>query len=68
MSQYQLLLDKRPIKTPGMQPLVLPTRALALAVAAEWEWQPKGKPRIHTMPLMSIAATAIDQVSDLANQ
>ena len=36
---YQLFLDKHPLKTPGMQLLKLPTERLALAVAAEWEWQ-----------------------------
>jgi chaperone required for assembly of F1-ATPase len=58
---YQLLLRKYPIKTPAKKLLVLPTRSLALAVAAEWEWLPKGKPVPHLMPLMSLAATAIDQ-------
>jgi ATP synthase mitochondrial F1 complex assembly factor 2 len=41
---------------------MLPTKALAMAIAAEWEWQAKGKPAMHTMPLMSIAVTATDQV------
>lgn len=36
---FQLLLNKYAIKTPGKHLLVLPTHALALAVAAEWEWQ-----------------------------
>jgi ATP synthase F1 complex assembly factor 2 len=58
---YQLLLRKYPIKTPAKKLLVLPTRSLALAIAAEWEWLPKGKPVPHLMPLMSLAATAIDQ-------
>jgi ATP synthase F1 complex assembly factor 2 len=58
---YQLLLRKYPIKTPAKKLLVLPTRSLALAVAAEWEWLPKGRPVPHLMPLMSLAATAIDQ-------
>lgn len=123
-----LHLDGRPVKTPGKHLLVAPTKALALALAAEWEWQvgavqyspqvlmrskgaqcflhqsglrnqliilenqwgkqawrcalawcsrsypdytdhacnqcaqPKGKPQMLSMPLMSIAVTAIDQV------
>ncbi len=120
---WQLLLDKYPVRTPARRPLVLPTYALALAVAAEWEWlvrarsllgggrlhvstcrrlaifpwvtcsplfsppsptgprltitppnrttatnspppQPQGKPILHAMPLMSLAATAIDQPKD----
>jgi chaperone required for assembly of F1-ATPase len=36
---YQIMLDKRVLKTPAKRPLTLPTRALALAIAAEWEWQ-----------------------------
>ncbi|MEW5299964.1 MAG: hypothetical protein WDW38_002795 [Sanguina aurantia] len=58
---FQLLLNKYAIKTPGKRLLVLPTHSLALAVAAEWEWQDKGKPQMHSMPLMSLAATALDQ-------
>lgn len=60
-SGYQLLLRKYPIKTPAKNVLVLPTYSLALAVAAEWEWLPTGKPVPHLMPLTSLAATAIDQ-------
>ncbi|KAK9811463.1 hypothetical protein WJX72_004319 [[Myrmecia] bisecta] len=58
---YQVTLDGRPLKTPARKPLVLPTYALALAVAAEWEWQDARRIRPFTMPLMSLAATAIDQ-------
>jgi chaperone required for assembly of F1-ATPase len=36
---YQLMLDAKPVKTPGKNDAVLPTLPLALAVAAEWEWQ-----------------------------
>eukprot|EP00967_Tisochrysis_lutea_P072579 scaffold96824_cov22-Tisochrysis_lutea.AAC.1 len=38
---YQVALDSRPVKTPGRHPLILPTHPLALAIAAEWEWQTK---------------------------
>jgi hypothetical protein len=38
-SGYQILLDQRVLKTPAKRMLVLPTEGLALAVAAEWEWQ-----------------------------
>ncbi len=34
-----LLLDGKPVRTPGKAPLVLPTRALAEAVADEWRAQ-----------------------------
>lgn len=34
-----MFLDRHPLKTPAMRLLVVPTQALAMAVAAEWEWQ-----------------------------
>lgn len=54
-------LDGRPVRTPGKAPLVLPTEPLAEAVAAEWAAQ-GDKIVPDTMPLMSLAATAIDRV------
>ncbi|GAB4821896.1 hypothetical protein N2152v2_008942 [Parachlorella kessleri] len=57
------MLDQRELKTPARHPLVVPTRSLALAIAAEWEWQVK-RIQPFTMPLMSLAATAIDQPKD----
>jgi ATP synthase mitochondrial F1 complex assembly factor 2 len=33
------MLDNRILKTPAKHPLIVPTKALALAIAAEWEWQ-----------------------------
>ncbi|KXZ46524.1 hypothetical protein GPECTOR_43g961 [Gonium pectorale] len=58
---YQLMLDAKPVKTPGKHLALLPTYPLALAVAAEWEWQESGKPQLHTMPMMSLVAHALDQ-------
>ena len=59
---FSVLLDGRPIRTPLKKPLALPTRALAEAVAAEWEAQgPKIDPR--TMLLTKLANTAIDRVA-----
>jgi len=57
-----LLLDGKPVRTPGKAPLVLPTRALAEAVAGEWRAQGE---RIDptTMPLTKLANSAIDGVS-----
>jgi chaperone required for assembly of F1-ATPase len=56
-----LLLDGKPVRTPGKAPLVLPTRVLAEAVADEWRAQ---KERIDpaTMPLTKLANSAIDGV------
>jgi len=57
-----IALDGRPVKTPLKAPLVLPTRALADAVAAEWAEQGEEiKPA--TMYLTKLANTAIDRVS-----
>ena len=59
---YQLTLDGRPIRSPGRRDLVLPSRALADAVGAEWEAQLETvDPTV--MPTMSLVATAIDRVA-----
>ena len=52
------------MRTPARNPLHLPTRSLALAIAAEWDMQTDERRGIEpvTMPLMSLASTAIDQV------
>ena len=57
-----MLLDGRPIRTPARTELVVPTRALAEAVAAEWNAQgPKIEPA--SMPMLQLANTAIDRVA-----
>ncbi len=59
---FHVLLDGRALKTPAKLPLLLPTRALAEAVAAEWQAQPETiEP--YGMPLMRLAATALDRVA-----
>lgn len=55
-------LDGRPVRTPGRTPLVLPTPALAEAVAAEWRAVPETlDPR--AMPLTGLANAAIDRIA-----
>jgi len=54
-------LDGRPVKTPRKAPLVLPTPALAEAVAGEWRAQGETV-RPATMILTKLANTAIDRV------
>jgi chaperone required for assembly of F1-ATPase len=56
-----LVLDGKPVRTPGKASLTLPARTLAEAVAAEWRAQGK---RIDplTMPLTRLANSAIDGV------
>lgn len=63
-SGFAVELDGRGVKTPAGKPLVLPTRALADAVAGEWNAQgddidPK------SMKLMPLAGTALDRVPDV---
>jgi chaperone required for assembly of F1-ATPase len=54
-----LLLDGKPVRTPGKAALRLPTRALAEAIAEEWRAQGE---RIDplTMPLTRLVNSAID--------
>lgn len=59
---YAIALDGRPVRTPAKAPLVLPTRALAEAIAAEWDAQ-DAEVRPDTMPLTRTANSAIDKVS-----
>lgn len=59
---FAVQLDGRPVKTPAKAPLVVPTEALALAIAAEWDAQGKVvDPR--TMPVTRAANSAIDTVT-----
>lgn len=60
---FQILLDGRVVRTPGKRALLLPSRALADAVAAEWQAQDINI-NPGTMPLTRFANTAIDAVSD----
>jgi chaperone required for assembly of F1-ATPase len=57
-----ILLDGKPVKTPGGNALAAPTRALAETIAAEWEAQVE---RIDpaTMPLTRLSNTIIDSVA-----
>lgn len=61
-SGFAIMLDKRQVQTPGKVPLILPTEALALAVAAEWNAQVQ-KIDPSTMPMTRRANAAIDKVS-----
>ena len=59
---YAVTLDGRPIRTPGGTPLRVPHHAVAAAIAAEWQAQGE-KIEPKSMPLMALAATAIDRVA-----
>lgn len=58
---FTVRLDGRAVKTPAKAPLVVPTLALAQAIAAEWEAQ-SGEVRPETMPVTRAANSAIDKI------
>lgn len=59
---FAVLLDGRPVRTPGKALLRLPCPALAEDIAAEWEAQTDAI-RPHTMPLTRLANTALERVA-----
>lgn len=59
---YTVHLDGRSIKTPGKAALVVPTRAMAQAMALEWDAQEKII-NPNTMPVTKSANSAVDKVS-----
>lgn len=58
---FTVRLDARPVKTPGKNLLVVPTRAMAEAIAAEWQAQ-QGLVRPETMPFTRAANSALEKV------
>jgi chaperone required for assembly of F1-ATPase len=58
---FPILLDGRPVRTPGGAALALPTRSLGEAVAAEWERQTEHIDPA-AMPLARLVNTIIDGV------
>ena len=61
-SAFRLLLDGRPVKTPGRAPLAAPSAVLAEAIAEEWNAQGE-QVDPHAMPLTGLANAAIDRVA-----
>ena len=59
---FEVRLDGRGVRSPQKAALVLPTRALAEAVGEEWAGQGEHV-RPATMPLTSLACTALDRVA-----
>lgn len=61
---HRVLLDGRPMRTPAKMVLVMPTRVLAEAIAAEWSAVPeKGDINVSHLPLTRLAATGLDRVT-----
>ena len=59
---HGITLDGKPIKTPSKRDLIVPTDALAVAIAEEWNTQ-QGEVRTATMPLTRFATTTVDRVA-----
>lgn len=58
---YAVQLDGKPVKTPSKSALHIPKRALAEAIAAEWQGQDETiKPT--ALPLTRLVSTALDRV------
>jgi len=65
---FGVALDARPLRTPARVPLIVPSQALAEAIAAEWNAVEKEvDPR--ALPLTGLANAAIDRMApELASQ
>ncbi|MGC3938318.1 ATP12 family chaperone protein [Roseobacter sp. EG26] len=59
---YAITLDTKPVKTPAKKALVVPTRRLAAAIAAEWDAQHEYVDPT-TMPFTRTANAALDKVA-----
>jgi chaperone required for assembly of F1-ATPase len=59
---WQVLLDGRGVKTPKRMALLVPTKALAEAIASEWDAQ-AGSIDPRSMPLTKLANTTLDGVT-----
>ena len=62
-SGFSITLDGKPIKTPSGRPVMVPSRSIADAIAAEWNAQTEA---IHplTMPLTRLANSVVEGVID----
>lgn len=61
---FRVLLDGKPMRTPAKATLVVPTQALAEAIAAEWNSVPdKAEINAAHLPLTRLAATGVDRVA-----
>jgi chaperone required for assembly of F1-ATPase len=59
---FSVHLDGRTVKTPAKTALIVPTRAMAAAIAAEWDAQ-TGEVDPRTMPVTRGANAALDKVA-----
>ncbi len=61
---FRTLLDGRPLKTPARATLLLPVKALAEAVASEWDEQGE-EIEPSAMPITRLATTTMDRMPEL---
>jgi len=59
---FGIRLDGKPLSTPAKAELIVPTRALAEAIAAEWRAQ-GAEIKLDTLALTRVASTALDLVT-----
>jgi len=59
---FEVRLNGKALLTPSRAPMRLPARELAEAIADEWRTQ-KGEVKPATMPMMQLAATALDRIA-----
>ena len=59
---FRINLDARPVKTPARRELLVPSRALADAIAEEWRAQAE-KVEPASMPLTRLASVAVDRIA-----
>jgi len=59
---FTVVLDGKPVKTPGKRNLVVPFEAVAEAIAGEWQEQEEVI-NVPAMAMLRLAATAIDRVA-----
>ena len=64
---FTVTLDDKPMRTPNKARLIVPTRALAEAIAEEWQTQEETV-RVPDLHLTRLANTAIDRVSALHDE
>ena len=60
---WEVALDGRPLRTPKRAHLLLPTEALALAIASEWD-AVKDEVKPGAVPLTGLANAAVDIVAE----
>ncbi len=65
--EFSVNLDNQRLCTPAGRPLIVPSRSLAEAIAAEWRMQ-GSRIRPTTMPLTQLTNTAIDRMSTLKQE